>query len=120
MKTEEMINNMEFLMKELHKEWERSGVDIRIETIKREDSPQIIENIKFETLKKQRILDNTESGFKRIVKETKETYVWLRIAKKIMKEFKKKVKDEDSVDIAIALDKEEWKLYRSYFDKKKD
>lgn len=112
MKAEKMIKNMEFLLKELHKEWERSGIPVSSELINMEDAQQLIDDIQFYVVMKQKMLDESDQKFRKMIAETKETYVCLRIARKITEEYNKIVNDKTKKDFCILLDKDEKKLYK--------
>lgn len=112
MKAEKMMKNMEFLLNELHKEWERSGAPVSSELIQADNAKQLIDDIQFHVAMKQKMLDESDLIFRKIVTETKETYICLRIARKITEEYNKTVDDKSKIDFCILLDKEEKKIFK--------
>ena len=96
-----VIKNMEFLVKELHKEWDRSGASKASVIIFLEEVDGI----------------NDEDGltFKQSIAKSKECYVLLRVVRKIAKEKDKCEKQAIDNEFAIELDKDELKLFKGLF-----
>ena len=110
-----IIKNMEFLLKELHKEWDRTG-EIKANVV---ISLEEIENIRKKLIERisivQEAAENESMSFNECIQLSKECYVLLRIAKKIkMKEEKANKKDID-MEISVPMDKEELKYYKEIF-----
>lgn len=101
-----IIKNMEFLLKELHKEWDRTGeikanVAISLEEIENTHK-KLIERISIV----QDAAENESMSFNECIQLSKECYVLLRMIKKIkMEEEKANMKGIDIV-ISVQMDKE--------------
>lgn len=107
----EVRKDMEYLMKLLHKEWERSGKTKAVVTVRLVDVPEIERRMARVIKDKQRQLDNEELTFKQSMELSKNNFVLLRLVKKVKKEGKKTVKKGLDVDFFVELDKEEYKLF---------
>lgn len=114
----EIINNMEFLMKELHKEWDRSGIT-KASVIISIDEVEVIKKVLMMRIAKvQVITEEKTKTFKESICLSRDCYVLLRLAKKIIaKEDKTNQKGMD-VEFSIPLDKEELKLFKEMFGSK--
>lgn len=110
-----VIKNMEFLVKELHKEWDRSGAAKASVIISLEEVEAINEKIKLEIFQIQKSVDEDEITFKQSIAKSKECYVLLRIVRKIAKKKNKCEKKAMDSEFAIELDKEELKLFKGMF-----
>lgn len=110
-----IIKNMEFLLKELHKEWDRTGeikanVAISLEEIENTHK-KLIERISIV----QDAAENESMSFNECIQLSKECYVLLRMIKKIkMEEEKANMKGIDIV-ISVQMDKEELRYYKEIF-----
>lgn len=102
---------MEYLLKLLHKEWERSGrtkAGIRMDDAGgRAVRKQIAEEIQ----KRQGQLETEEMSFRQSMGLSKDNFILLRLAKKIKKEGDKAARREDGTAFTVELDKEEYRLY---------
>lgn len=102
---------MEYLLKLLHKEWERSGrtkAGIRMDTAGgREVGKLIAEEIQ----KRQGQLETEEMPIRQSMGLSKENFILLRLAKKIKKEGDKAARREAGTSFTVELDKEEYRLY---------
>ena len=102
---------MEYLLKLLHKEWERSGrtqAVIRMDTAGgREVGKLIAEEIQ----KRQGQLETEEMPIRQSMGLSKENFILLRLAKKIKKEGDKAARREAGTSFTVELDKEEYRLY---------
>lgn len=110
-----VIKNMEFLVKELHKEWDRSGVAKTSVIISLDEVDGINEKLKEIIYKTQTSLDEDELTFKQSIAKSKECYVLLRVVRKIAKKKDKCKKQEIDNEFAVELDKEELKLFKGLF-----
>jgi hypothetical protein len=81
----EIIDNMEFLMKELHKEWDRSGASKASVIITLEEVDGINDKLKEIIYQTQKSVDEDELTFKQSIAKSKECYVILRVVRKIAK-----------------------------------
>ena len=107
-----VIKNMEFLVKELHKEWDRSGASKASVIISLEEVDGINDKLKEIIYQTQKSVDEDELTFKQSIAKSKECYVLLRVVRKIAKK-----KDKQAIDneFAIELDKDELKLFKGLF-----
>ena len=113
-----VMKNMEFLVKELHKEWERSGVTKAAVMIELEEVSEVNQTLAEKIMEKQNRLEKDEMSFKDSMFLSRENYILLRLAKKIkMQEDKTNAKALD-LEFSVPLDKEEYKLFQSMFSAK--
>ena len=110
-----VVRNMEFLVKELHKEWDRSGVAKTSVIISLDEVDGINEKLKEIIYKTQKSLDEDELTFKQSIAKSKECYVLLRVVRKIAKKKDKCEKQAIDNEFAVELDKEELKLSKGLF-----
>lgn len=110
-----VIRNMEFLVKELHKEWDRSGVAKTSVIISLDEVDGINEKLKEIIYKTQKSLDEDELTFKQSIAKSKECYVLLRVVRKIAKKKDKCEKQAIDNEFAVELDKEELMLSKGLF-----
>ncbi len=87
MKSEQtaVIKDMEFLLKELHKEWERPGASKASVSISLEEVDGINDKLKEIIYQTQKSVDEDELTFKQSIAKSKECYVLLRVVRKIAK-----------------------------------
>lgn len=110
-----VIKNMEFLLKELHKEWERPGKvksSVRIPYEKVEAINRKLNGIVYET---QQSSDSDGLTFKQSIAKSKQCYVLLRIMRKILKGKDKCERQAIDAEFVIELDREESKLFKEMF-----
>ena len=114
----EMMKNMEFLVKELHKEWDRSGVDKATVMIGIEEAPEVNETIMERIAKQQESIEGAEFTFKELMNLTRDNFVLLRVVRKIKsKDDKVKQKGLD-YEFPVPLDKDELNLFKEMFEPK--
>ena len=107
-----VIKNMEFLVKELHKEWDRSGASKASVIISIEEVDGINDKLKEIIYQTQKSVDEDELTFKQSMAKSKECYVLLRVVRKIAKKKDKCEKQAIDNEFAIELDKDELKLFK--------
>lgn len=110
-----VIKNMEFLVKELHKEWDRSGASKASVIISLEEVDGINDKLKEIIYQTQKSVDEDELTFKQSIAKSKECYVLLRVVRKIAKKKDKCEKQAIDNEFAIELDKDELKLFKGSF-----
>lgn len=113
----EVVDNMEFLIEELHKEWDRSGADKASVFISLKDVEEINRAILVRIAKVQKKAENEEIDFKKFIKLTKESYVLLRLARKIKTEEHRTYNNGTCYVFEVRLDRDELKLYSKMFRK---
>ena len=113
-----VMKNMEFLVKELHKEWERSGVTKATVMIELEEVNEVNQTLAEKIMEKQNRLEKDDMSFIDSMLLSRENFILLRLAKKIkMQEDKTNAKALD-LEFSVPLDKEEYKLFQSIFSAK--
>lgn len=114
----EIIDNMEFLMKELHKEWDRSGANKASVFISLDEVEDVNRTILLRISKKQKEAENANITFKQSVRLSRECYILLRLARKINAQEHKTYRNGDCYEFEVALDKDELKLFKEMFSGK--
>ena len=107
----EVRKDMEYLVKLLHKEWERSGKTKAVVTVQLEDVPEIEKRMAGVIAGKQKLLENEELTFKESMELSKNNFVLLRLVKKVKKAEEKTMKKGLDTAFSVELDKEEYKLF---------
>lgn len=107
----EVRKDMEYLVKLLHKEWERSGKTKAAVTVRLVDVPEIKKRMAGVIADKQKYLENEELTFKQSMELSKNNFVLLRLVKKVKKAEEKTVKKGLDTKFSVELDKEEYKLF---------
>ncbi|MBP3339090.1 MAG: hypothetical protein J6L69_06780 [Lachnospiraceae bacterium] len=113
---QELVKNMEFLVKELEKEWEQSGVTKAKVVLEVDDIAEVNEVISRKISKTQESIENDTMTFTQNMHLVKENYILLRLLKKIVKKEEKAMNIGVDYEISIAMDKEELKLYKTMFE----
>lgn len=107
----ETVKNMEYLVKLLHKEWERSGrtkADVSIDIA---DKKAAETRLAAEIQARQGQLETEGMAFKECMELSKENFVLLRLAKKIKRAADRAESREDAISFTVEMDKEEYKLF---------
>lgn len=107
----ETVKNMEYLVKLLHKEWERSGRTKAEVSIDITDKRAMETRLAGEIQARQGQPETGEMTFKECMELSKENFVLLRLARKIKKAADKAGRREDAVSFTVEMDKEEYKLF---------
>ncbi len=107
----EVRKDMEYLVKLLHKEWERSGKTKAAVTVRLVDVPEIEKRMAGVIADKQKYLENEELTFKQSMELSKNNFVLLRLVKKVKKAEEKTMKKGLDTEFSVELDKEEYKLF---------
>lgn len=107
----EVRKDMEYLVKLLHKEWERSGKTKAAVTVRLVDVPEIEKRMAGVIADKQKNLENEELTFKQSMELSKNNFVLLRLVKKVKKAEEKTMKKGLDTEFSVELDKEEYKLF---------
>lgn len=114
----EMVNDMEFLMKELHKEWDRSGATKASVVISLEEVEEVNQVLLLRIAKTQELTEAKEMPFKESMTLSRECYVLLRLARKIKAKEDKTNQKAMDLEFSVPLDKEELKLFKELFGAK--
>lgn len=107
----EVRKDMEYLVKLLHKEWERSGKTKAVVMVQLEDVSEIKKRMAGVIADKQKLLENEELTFKESMELSKNNFVLLRLVKKVKKAEEKTMKKGLDTAFSVELDKEEYKLF---------
>lgn len=107
----ETVKNMEYLVKLLHKEWERSGRTKAEVSIDITDKKEVGAKLGGEIQARQGQLETEGMAFKECMELSRENFVLLRLAKKIKKAADRAERREDAVSFTVEMDKEEYKLF---------
>ncbi len=111
----EIIGNMEFLMKELHKEWDRSGTVKASVYISLNEVEDVHKAVLLRIAKQQKEAEKDNITFKQSVRLSRECYVLLRLARKIKTEEHKTYHNGTCYEFEVALDSDELKLFKEMF-----
>jgi hypothetical protein len=111
----EIVNNMELLMKELHKEWDRSGVTKASVIISIDKVEEVNKVLKMRIAKAQALAEEKMMTFKENIFLSRDCYVLLRLARKIKAKEDKTNKKAMDLEFSVELDKEELKLFKEMF-----
>lgn len=114
----EIIDNMEFLMKELHKEWDRTGATKASVFISLDEVEDVHKAILLRIAKQQKEVEAGDITFKKSVKLSRECYILLRLARKIKAEEHKTYNNGTCYEFEVAFDKDELKLFKELFNGK--
>lgn len=107
----ETVKNMEYMVKLLHKEWERSGRTKAEVSIDIADKRATETRLAGEIQARQGQLETEGMAFKECMELSKENFVLLRLARKIKKAADRAERWEDAVSFTVEMDKEEYKLF---------
>ena len=110
-----VIKNMEFLVKELHKEWDRSGASKASVIISLDEVDGINDKLKEIIYQTQKVADENNLTFKQSIEKSRDCYVLLRVVRKIVQKKDKCEKQAMDKEFAIELDKEELKIFKGLF-----
>ncbi len=107
----EIRKDMEYLVKLLHKEWERSGKTNAQVTVSLSDAEEVKKRMAGVIAGKQKQLENDELTFKQSMELSKQNFVLLRLVKKVKKAEEKTAEKAVDTEFCVELDKEEYKLF---------
>lgn len=108
----EITKDMEYLVKLLHKEWERSGKTKAVVTVNLSDMPEIESRMAKVIADKQELIENEALTFKQSMELSKSNFILLRLVKKVKKAEEKAVKKGLDMEFQTELDKDEYKLFQ--------
>ena len=114
----EILNDMEFLVNELHKEWDESGVTKASVVISLEEVEEVNQVLLLRIAKTQELAEAAEMTFKESMTLSRECYVLLRLARKVKEKEDKTNKKAMDLEFSVPLDKEELKLFKELFGTK--
>lgn len=109
--------DMEFLLKELHKEWDRSGVTKASVTISIDEADEVNQALVLAIAKRQEQAEKA-LDFKECIRLSRENYILLRLARKVKKQEDRCNKLAMDLEFEVQMDKEEYKLFKTMFGDK--
>ena len=109
-----MMDDMEYLTKLLHKEWERSGMDVAGVVFKVSEMGYVNKRIATAIRKNEEQMKSMETAFKQSMALSKECYILLRFGKKI-KAAEDMALKEQRKEFTTELDREESRLFQGMF-----
>ena len=109
--------DMEFLVKELHKEWDRTGAVKASVSISIEEVDEVNKVLLLAIAKRQEQAEKA-LDFKECIRLSKDNYILLRVARKIKKQEDRCNKQGMDLEFEVLLDKEEFKLFKGLFQDK--
>lgn len=107
----EITADMEYLVKLLHKEWERSGKTKAEVTISLSDVAKVKKRMAKAIAEKQKQLENDSLTFQQSMELSRNNFVLLRLVKKVKKAEDKTNQKGLDLKFTVELDKEEYKLF---------
>lgn len=111
---ETYIKNMEFLISELHKEWNKSKGDSNQIKVSLNKAHKLRSKISEHIVKQQKTInEDTNIDFEESMKMSKENFVMLRLIKKINRNMKK-----GEEEFCVNLDTEEYNVYLKLLESK--
>ena len=105
------VKEMEYMMKLLEKEWNRSGRTTAVVSILLEESKAVNARLTDAILKNTEYLE-TEHDFKENLTATRENYVLLRVVRKVTKAEERAEKKKIGEAFSVEFDKEEYKMFK--------
>ncbi|MDE6254000.1 MAG: hypothetical protein K2M78_15430 [Lachnospiraceae bacterium] len=107
----EILKDMEYLVKLLHKEWERSGRTKAEVTISLTDAAAVESRMAKAITNKQNQIENEELTFKKSMELSKHNFVLLRLVRKVKKAEEKGNKKGAASEFIVEMDNEEYKIF---------
>lgn len=114
----EIMDDMEFLVNELHREWDRTGVTKASVVISLEEVEEVNQVLLLRIAKTQELAKAKEMTFKKSMTLSRECYVLLRLARKIKAKEDKTNQKAMDLEFSVPLDAEELKLFKEMFGAK--
>jgi len=108
----EINKNMEYLIAQLHKEWERSGQSKAEAVVTLEEAGPIYQRFALLINGNRHMLEEEEMTFVQSIKLTKESYIFLRILKKMKTAEEKANQEGMDIEFSFDLDQEECHIFR--------
>lgn len=116
----EVMDNMEYLMQELHREWARSGPSRISCTLQSTEVSEVQGALAKQVEEQQLLLEREDLTFQRSVQLLRMNYILLRLAKKMKTEQAQKSKGNDSGELGLLLDEEEEQALAELMRKEKE
>lgn len=104
--------DMEYLLLELQKEWEKSGTTRATVVFQTEEVQAVSRRVQQEIADRQELLQTDELTFEQSIQLTKQNYILLRLMKKILRKKQSSSKKGIDCEFTVVLDKEEYRIFR--------
>ena len=111
----ELVRNMEYLLKLLHREWERPGRTKVHLFLSQENAREVITRLTAVIADRQRQMEQEEPTFRQSLTYSRENFVLLRVVKKVKRAWDKAKRRSkiEFLSLEIELDREEYQLFSS-------
>ncbi|MHB8130778.1 MAG: hypothetical protein ACYDEX_17440 [Mobilitalea sp.] len=113
--TDGLKHDMEYLLLELHKDWECSGKTRATVVFQLEEMDEINRKLKQEIIDRQEILNHEELTFEQSIQLSKQNYILLRLIKKILRKEQKCNQKSIDCEFSVILDKDEYRMFKELF-----
>jgi hypothetical protein len=113
--TDRLKMDMEYLLLELHKEWEISGTTRATVVFQLEEMEDVNRKLKKEITDRQEILNHEELTFEQSIQLSRQNYILLRLIKKVLRKQEKTNHKKDDFEFSVVLDKEEYSIFKELF-----
>ena len=113
--TDGLKHDMEYLLLELHKDWECSGKTRATVVFQLEEMDEINRKLKQEIIDRQEILNHEELTFEQSIQLSKQNYILLRLIKKILRKKLKGNYKSMECEYSVVLDKDEYRMFKELF-----
>lgn len=110
--TKEVENNMQYLIGELHKEWDKSGEIFKNVGMSLDKSMKLRKLLVERIVNLRSMADGENVSFKKTMKLTKQSFLYLRMYRKALELEEKTIADDDGEMFFYPLDKDEYQVYR--------
>ena len=107
----EMVKNMKYLIKMLHREWERSSRTKAEVAVTFSDTAEVKKRFAEVIRRKQRQLDTEGLSFRESMELSRENFILLRVVKKVVKAEEKSNRTGMKLKYTVELDKEEYRQF---------
>jgi len=111
----EIVNNMEFLVKEVHKEWDRTGATKAFVIISIEEVEEVNQALAVRIAKTQESVESDAMTFEETIRLSKECFLLLRLIRKIKDKAEKANKQRICYEFTVPFDQEELQLFGEMF-----
>ena len=111
----ELVRNMEYLLKLLHREWERPGRTKVHLFLSQENAREVITRLTAVIADRQRQMEQEEPTFRQSLTYSRENFVLLRVVKKVKRAWDKAKRrsKREFLSLEIELDREEYQPFSS-------
>lgn len=108
----DFYNNMEFLVEELHREWDRTGAVKASVYFTCEEAEKLLDRIAHRIAVTQEAVKEDYLTFQESMILTKECHVMLRLSKKVLKKWERAEGRNKDGEFTVSFDREELDLFK--------